>query len=78
MHTTDLEDIPPGFMRGVQYEKKSVDKVLKPRVAGGVIDIRDIIADDDEILFENTEGDNVEESQENQDKNKEVCYLICY
>lgn len=66
IHTVELLDVPPGFERGVSFEKKSVDKVSSATqlsAPGGVIDLRDIMTEDDDIVF-GTEGKSTQDKEQ--------------
>ena len=68
----DLLSIPPGFTNGMEFEHKVLGSLLKrPKEAGGVIDLREIMAQEQDIMFEQEDTQTETESVQQQD-NKQV------
>ena len=56
---TDLREVAPGLSKGIPFDKKTVKRLLAPapqRAAGGVIDLRELIAQE-EIVFDEEDED---------------------
>ena len=54
-----MREVAPGLSKGIPFDKKTVKRLLAPspqRAAGGVIDLRELIAQE-EIVFDEEEDE---------------------
>ena len=75
---SDLLTTPPGLAHGMEFERKALGSSLKrPRAAGGVIHLSEIMGPEDEILFDNDDSV-LKEEQAKPEEIKVYLYLFIY
>ena len=70
---TDLLSVPPGFEKGVDFERKALDRIFKAELKTDVLSLTDILGQAEEIHFSDdsdNEGENIAESK----TSTQVCF----